>query len=56
MVAVSAGLRGIAVALIEGTGLRDAALALGVSEADFDRIVDPKTMVGDPRHDLGVGA
>jgi len=40
----------------EGTALRDAALALGVSEADFDRIVDPKTMIGDPRHDLGVGA
>jgi fumarate hydratase class II len=36
----------------EGTTLRDAALALGVSATDFDRIVDPNTMVGDPRHDL----
>jgi fumarase hydratase-like protein len=27
----------------EGTSLRDAALALGVSAADFDRIVQPKT-------------
>ncbi len=38
----------------EGTSLREAALALGVSEADFDRIVDPATMVGDPHHDLGI--
>ncbi len=38
----------------EGTSLRDAALALGVSGNDFDRIVDPKRMVGDPRRDLGV--
>jgi hypothetical protein len=38
----------------EGSTLREAALALGVSAADFDRIVDPKTMVGDPRHDLGL--
>ena len=38
----------------EGTSLREAALALGVSAADFDRIVDPKTMVGDPRRDLGL--
>jgi fumarate hydratase class II len=38
----------------EGTSLRDAALALGVSAADFDRIVQPKTMVGDPRRDLGL--
>jgi len=36
----------------EGTTLREAALALGVSAADFDRIVDPATMVGDPRRDL----
>ena len=36
----------------EGTTLREAALALGVTAADFDRIVDPKTMVGDPRRDL----
>ena len=38
----------------EGTTLRDAALALGVTAADFDRIVDPKTMVGDPHRDLGL--
>ena len=38
----------------EGTSLRDAALSLGVSAADFDRIVDPATMVGDPRRDLGL--
>jgi fumarate hydratase class II len=38
----------------EGTTLREAALALGVSAADFDRIVDPATMVGDPRRDLGL--
>jgi hypothetical protein len=25
-----------------------------VSAADFDRIVDPGTMVGDPRADLGL--
>ena len=38
----------------EGTSLRDAALALGVAAADFDRIVDPSTMVGNPRRDLGL--
>jgi fumarate hydratase class II len=38
----------------EGTSLREAALALNVSATDFDRIVDPKTMVGDPRRDLGL--
>jgi fumarate hydratase, class II len=38
----------------EGTSLREAALALGVSADDFDRIVQPKTMVGDPRRDLGL--
>ena len=37
----------------EGTTLREAALALGVSAADFHRIVDPKAMVGEPRRDLG---
>jgi fumarate hydratase class II len=36
----------------DGTTLREAALASGVSAADFDRIVDPATMVGDPRRDL----
>jgi fumarate hydratase class II len=38
----------------EGTTLREAALALGVSAADFDRIVQPKAMVGYPRRDLGL--
>jgi fumarate hydratase class II len=38
----------------EGTTLREAALSLGVSAADFDRVVDPETMVGDPRRDLGL--
>src|SRR5579864_735300 len=38
----------------DGTSLRAAALALGVSAADFDRIVRPKAMVGDPRRDLGL--
>jgi fumarate hydratase class II len=38
----------------EGSTLREAALALGVSAADFDRIVDPTSMVGDPRRDLGL--
>ena len=39
----------------EGTSLREAALALGVSAADFDRIVSPETMVGNPGRDLGLG-
>ncbi|MBV9140456.1 MAG: hypothetical protein JO115_06010 [Pseudonocardiales bacterium] len=38
----------------EGTTLRDAALSMGVSAADFDRIVNPTTMVGHPRRDLGI--
>jgi fumarate hydratase class II len=38
----------------DGSTLREAALALGVSAADFDRIVDPKAMVGNPRRDLGL--
>jgi len=33
----------------EGTTLREAALALGVDAADFDRIVVPARMVGNPR-------
>jgi fumarate hydratase class II len=37
----------------EGTSLRGAALALGVAAADFDRIIDPKTMVGHCDSDLG---
>jgi fumarate hydratase class II len=38
----------------DGTTLREAALALGVTAEDFDRIVDPATMVGDPQRDLGL--
>jgi len=38
----------------EGTTLRDAALSMGVSAADFDRIINPRTMVGHPRRDLGI--
>jgi fumarate hydratase class II len=42
-------------ALNQNTTLRDAALKLGfVSAADFDRIVDPKKMVGNPRGDVGL--
>jgi fumarate hydratase, class II len=40
----------------EGTTLREAALALGVSAPEFDRIVDPAKMVGDPRRDLRLEA
>jgi fumarate hydratase, class II len=40
----------------EGTTLRDAAIASGVAEDEFDRIVDPKTMVGDPLRDLAAAA
>jgi fumarate hydratase class II len=36
----------------EGSSLRDAALSMGVSADDFDRIVNPATMVGRPRRDL----
>ncbi len=38
----------------DGTTLREAALASGVGSADFDRIVDPRVMVGDPHRDLGL--
>ena len=38
----------------EGGTLREAALALGIPAADFDRIVDPSKMVGNPRRDLGI--
>ena len=38
----------------EGITLREAAMALGVAAADFDRLVDPAAMVGDPRKDLGL--
>ena len=39
----------------DGTTLRQAALASGyINSADFDRDVDPRTMVGHPQHDLGL--
>ncbi|MCH6169308.1 class II fumarate hydratase [Pseudonocardia alaniniphila] len=38
----------------DGSSLRDAALALGVAAEDYDRIVDPARMVGDPHADLGI--
>ena len=38
----------------EGTTLKVAALAMGVAEDEFDRVVDPRKMVGDPRRDLGL--
>ena len=39
----------------EGTTLREAALASGaISAEDFDRIVVPAQMVGNPRRDLGL--
>ena len=38
----------------EGSTLREAALALGIPADEFDRIVDPRTMVGNPRRDLGL--
>jgi fumarate hydratase class II len=42
-------------ALDHNTTLRDAALKTGlVSEQDFDRIVNPKSMVGSPHRDLGM--
>ena len=37
----------------DGTTLREAALASGVSKEEFDRILVPKEMVGDPEKDLG---
>ena len=44
-------------ALDHNTTLRDAALKTGfVGAEDFDRIVDPKTMVGNPRRDLGIAS
>ncbi|MFD1518945.1 class II fumarate hydratase [Pseudonocardia yunnanensis] len=38
----------------DGSSLRDAALALGVAAEDYDRIVDPARMVGNPHADLHV--
>src|SRR5207302_10976758 len=44
-------------ALDQNTTLREAALKGGfVSAEEFDRIVDPKTMVGDPRRDLDMAS
>ena len=37
----------------DGTTLREAALASGVSKEEFDRILVPKEMVGDHEKDLG---
>lgn len=40
----------------EGTTLRDAAIKSGeISAEEFDRIVVPAQMVGNPHHDLGLG-
>ncbi len=38
----------------DGTPLREAAIASGVDADEFDRIVDPTVMVGNPRRDLAV--
>ena len=38
----------------EGTSLRDAALKSGVSAEEFDRVVVPAHMVGNPHKDLGL--
>ncbi|MFG1644225.1 class II fumarate hydratase [Amycolatopsis sp. NPDC049252] len=40
----------------EGSTLREAALSEGVDPDEFDRVVDPKVMVGDPRRDLAISA
>ncbi|PRY09761.1 class II fumarate hydratase [Kineococcus rhizosphaerae] len=36
----------------EGVSLREAALASGIDPEEFDRVVDPAAMVGDPRRDV----
>ena len=41
-------------ALMENLTLREAALKEGVSAEDFDRLVDPKKMVGNPKRDLNL--
>jgi fumarate hydratase class II len=42
-------------ALDQNTTLREAALSGGfISAEEFDRVVDPKKMVGNPRRDLGI--
>ncbi|AGZ44118.1 class II fumarate hydratase [Actinoplanes friuliensis] len=38
----------------EGTTLREAAMASGVDADQFDRIVNPKSMVGDPQRDVAL--
>jgi fumarate hydratase, class II len=38
----------------ENTTLRQAAVASGISADQFDHVVDPATMVGDPRRDLAL--
>jgi fumarate hydratase class II len=40
----------------EGTTLREAALAEGVDGDEFDRVVNPAAMVGDPRRDLALSS
>jgi fumarate hydratase class II len=40
----------------DGSTLREAALASGVDATDFDRVVEPRVMVGDPHRDLGLDA
>jgi fumarate hydratase class II len=42
-------------AMEKDVSLREAALKLGyVKPEDFDRLVDPRKMVGNPRRDLGL--
>jgi fumarate hydratase class II len=42
-------------ALDQNTTLREAALSGGfISAEEFDKVMDPKKMVGNPRHDLGM--
>jgi fumarate hydratase class II len=42
-------------ALKENTNLRDAAISSGyISREEFDKIVVPENMVGDPHKDLGI--
>ena len=42
-------------AMVENTTLRDAALKSGyIGAEEFDRIVDPKKMVGNPHRDVGI--
>ena len=44
-------------ALDQNTTLREAALSGGfISAEEFDKVMDPKKMVGNPRRDLGVSS